>query len=395
VRREHVNIFLIPATDWLRHPVPSRQHHIFEILAETCNVHVFQFDLYPQNPARETRVILHRLGGASIKGLFSYYISHMFSYSKEIIRIIKRENIDVVVVSNLLPGVPALLGNRLGCKVVFDLKDMFSDNSAIYYKNTIFSSMVKGASELLLQRLLKKADHVIAVSMFLVEYLKRIGIRNISLITNGADIGKFKANLQQEGNIASVKEDLEGKRVIGYVGTIDRWVDFETVLASLKELSTRMNGVTLLVVGGKMVTDYFDEVKSIVRRLGVQDNVIFTGMVPHVDVPNYINLMDVCLIPMKQGLRLNQARCPDKLFEYLACGKPVVSTPIPEVLRIGKGVVMFYNDVASLVNCIVNAITDKERRAYLEKIALSIARNYDWRLIAENYRKTLENVIAN
>jgi len=390
-----LNILLIPATDWLRHPVPSRQHHVFEMLAETDNVHVLQFDLYPQNPMRETRVILHRVRNVPIKGLASYYTLNMFSYSKEIIKIIKNERMDVVVVTNLLPGVPALLGNRLGCKVVLDLKDMFCDNSAIYYKNPFFSSVVRGTSEWLLRRLLKKADHVIAVSMFLVEYSKRIGVRNISLVTNGVDLSIFKPNLPQEGSTANIKEDLEGKKVIGFVGTIDSWLDFETVLASLKELLARRNNIKLLVVGGKMVTDYFDKVKSRVYEFGLQDNVMFTGIVPHTDVPHYINLMDVCLIPMKQGLRLNQARCPDKLFEYLACGKPVVSTPIPEVLRIGQGAVRFYNNVSSLVNTLVDILSDRNSRISLKERALSIARDYDWRLIAENYRKTLEKAITN
>jgi len=294
-----------------------------------------------------------------------------------------------------LPGVPALLGNRLGCKVVLDLKDMFCDNSAIYYKNPFFSSVVRGTSEWLLRRLLKKADHVIAVSMFLVEYSKRIGVRNISLVTNGVDLSIFKPNLPQEGSTANIKEDLEGKKVIGFVGTIDSWLDFETVLASLKELLARRNNIKLLVVGGKMVTDYFDKVKSRVYEFGLQDNVMFTGIVPHTDVPYYINLMDVCLIPMKQGLRLNQARCPDKLFEYLACGKPVVSTPIPEVLRIGQGAVRFYNNVSSLVNTLVDILSDRNSRISLKERALSIARDYDWRLIAENYRKTLEKAITN
>lgn len=394
LRRRCLNILLIPATDWLRHPVPSRQHHVFEKLAEKDNVHVFQFDLYPQNPERKTRLILHRPQSVPFKGLSSYYFLHFFSYSKEIIRTIRRERIDVVVVTNLLPGIPASLANSLGCKVVFDLKDMFSDNSAIYYKNPFISSLVNGTSEWLLRRLLLKADHVIAVSMFLVDYAKKIGVQNVSLITNGADLSIFKPNLPENCSVAKTKEVLGEGAVIGFVGTIDRWIDFETVIAALKELLTMKNDLKLLVVGGTMVTDYFDEVQSRVRRLGLQDNVVFTGIVPHAEVPHYIDLMDICLIPMKQGLRLNQARCPDKLFEYLACGKPVVSTSIPEVLRIGQGAVKLYNDVPSLVNAIVDILSDKNTRMRLEKKALGIAADYDWQVIADNYRKTLEKAIS-
>ena len=389
-----MNILLIPATDWLRHPVPSRHHHIFEIMAETDKVHVLQFDLYPENTSRETRVTLHPLNTIPSKGLASYYILNMFFYWKRIVSIIKSEKIDVVVVSNLLPGIPALLGNQLGCKMVFDLKDMFSDNSAIYYGNGLISSIVKGTSEWVLQRLLKRADHIITVSMFLVNYLRQIGIDNVELIPNGADLSIFKPNLNPEGPDLNFKENIEGSKVVGLIGTMDRWIDFDTVLASLKELSSKTD-VKLLVVGGKMVTDFFDRIRSKVNRIGLQDRVIFTGIVPHKDVPYYINLMDVCLIPMRPELRLNQARCPDKLFEYLACGKPVVSTRISEVLRLGRRAVKTYDDASSLTGTLENILFDVDLQTSMKKAALDIAKDYDWQSIAKRYRRTLEKILDN
>jgi glycosyltransferase involved in cell wall biosynthesis len=389
-----MNILLIPATDWLRHPVPSRHHHIFEILAETDNVHVLQFDLFPENISRETRVILHQVYTTPSKGLASYYLLNMFSYWKKIANVIKSERIDVAVVSNLIPGVPSLLGNQLGCRIVFDLKDMFSDNSAIYYKNYLLSSIVKGTSEWLLQRLLKGANHVITVSMFLFDYVRQIRLNGVSLITNGADLNIFKPNLRAEELDLGLKENLEESKVVGFVGTVDRWIDFETVLASLRELSSRMNDVKLLVVGGRMVTEYFDEITSMVNRIGLQDRVIFTGVIPHTHVPYYINLMDVCLIPFRADLRLNQARCPDKLFEYLACGKPVVSTRLSEVLRIGQGSIRFYDDTSSLTRTLSDILEDVVLQDYMKKEALDIAKNYDWRTITRKYRETLEKELA-
>ena len=386
-----MNILLIPATDWLRHPVISRQHHIFERIAKKNKVHVLQFDLYPENSERETNLIIHRLRKVPVKGLATYYILNMGPYSKEIMSIVSENKIDVIVVTNLLPGIPAFLGKNFGCKIVFDLKDMFSDNSAIYYRNVLLRSIIKGISEWLLQRLLKRADHVIAVSMFLLEYAEEIGVKNISLITNGVELGIFKPNLPQN-KLCQIKENIHGEKVIGFVGTIDRWLDFETVFLAFKELLTKINDLKLLIVGGKMVSSYFDEVQSHARRIGVIDKVIFTGIVPHAKVPYYVNVMDVCLIPMKSELRLNQARCPDKLFEYLACGKPVVSTPISEVVRIGQGAVRFYNDVPGLVTAIMDILSDESLRVRMEKKALLIAKDYSWQVIADIYKNVLGNV---
>jgi glycosyltransferase involved in cell wall biosynthesis len=387
-----MNLLLIPATDWLRHPVPSRQHHIFEAMAKTDNVHVLQFHLFPQNPPRETRTIIHNLHEIPSRGLAQYYALNMPVFWKEILRIIKSEGIEIVVTSNLLPGTPMLLGN-LSCKKVVDLKDMFSDNSAIYYQNPILSSVIKGTSEWLLQRLLRNADHVITVSAFLVNYLRRIGVDRISLITNGADLAIFKPDLDPKAFDYRLAKEFENCPVLGFVGTIDKWIDFETVLASLKELSLRIDRVKLLVVGGKMVTNFFEEVKLQVQRAGLQDHVVFTGIVPHSTVPYYISLMDVCLIPMKPDSRLNQARCPDKLFEYLACGKPVVSTRLSEVVRIGKNAVKFYDDAKSLTQIVTEILQDRALRDSMKMAALDIARNYDWQSITEKYRGVLEEVL--
>lgn len=388
-----MNILLIPATDWLRHPVVSRQHHIFETLAKTDNVHVIEFNLFPKNPLRETLTTIHNLNTLSSKGLAQYYTLNMPIFFAEILKIIKSEKIDVVVTSNLLPGIPMLLRN-IGCRKVVDLKDMFSDNSAIYYQNPVISSFIQGASEWLLQRLLKNADHVITVSAFLENYLASIGVDSVSLITNGADLDIFKPDLDPITFDYKLATELKNSQVIGFVGTIDRWVDFENVLVSLKELSARLNRVKLLVVGGKMVTDYFDQVKVRVREAGLQNHVVFTGIVPHSSVPFYISMMDVCLIPMKPDSRLNQARCPDKLFEYLACGKPVVSSKISEVVRIGGNAVKFYDDAESLSQVVFDILQDRDLRDSMKTSALDIARNYDWQSIAERYRDVLEQVCS-
>jgi len=118
--------------------------------------------------------------------------------------------------------------------------------------------------------------------------------------------------------------------------------------------------------------------------------VIFTGTIPHKNVPYYMSLMDVCLIPMRPDLRLNQARCPDKLFEYLACGKPVVSTRLSEVLRIGQDAVRYYEDASSLSKVVMHILRDPSTQELMKKKALEIAQQYDWREIAKRYKETLE-----
>jgi glycosyltransferase involved in cell wall biosynthesis len=388
-----MNVLLIPATDWLHHPVPSRLHHIFETMAETDNVHVLQFDLYPENKSMETNVTIHRPFGIPSKDLSKYYLLNFPFYSKKVAKIIRSESIDVVVISNLLPGVPALVSKFSNVKVVFDLKDLFQYSAAAYYQG-VSSSIVKGFTEWLLVRILKKSDLVVTVSLPLVDYLRGMSIHNVEFISNGVDLSIFQEKISQNFIDSDLSKNLAGnKNVIGFVGLIENWLDFDTVLAAVKQVSSEINDLKFLVVGGKVRTKYFESIKEYVKTIGLQNNVIFTGTVPHEEVPQYLNLMSGCLIPFRTDLPLSHVALPDKLFEYLACGKPVISTRLPEVIRVAKDAVRIYDDVASLSSLLTNLLSDGALLNSMQKAALENVKDYGWRSIARRYRKLLLDLI--
>jgi glycosyltransferase involved in cell wall biosynthesis len=313
-------------------------------------------------------------------------------YWRKILQVIYAEQIDVLVVSNLLPGIPTAI-LKPPCKVVVDLKDLFSDNSTIYYNNPLAAALIQGTSESVLHLLLTQADHVITVSQYLMNYTHRIGVSNVSLIPNGADLAIFTPTITRDVN-PELRAELSACPVIGFIGTIDRWIDFDTVLDALEQLLPTTPNARLLIVGGKMVTNYLDEVKASVQQRGLSEHVIFTGLVPHNHVPYYVNLMDVCLIPMRPELRLNQARCPDKLFEYLACGKPVVSTRLSEVIRIGGDTVAYYDDAASLTRQLHELLSNPTLQARLHQEALAIASQHDWAAVTQQFERVLLRVAA-
>jgi len=362
-------------------------------MAETENVHVLQFDLYPENREMETNVILHRPFVMPSKDMSMYYLLNFPFYSAEIIKIIKSESIDVVVISNLLPGVPALLGKLSKVKIVYDYKDLFQYIPFAYYKSVFLSSMIKGFLEWLLIRLLKNSDLAVTVSLPLVHYLRRLGIQNVSFISNGVDLDLFRKNTSSSEVLnCDFLKDLEGnKNVIGVVGTIENWLDLETVLRSLKQVALVVNDVKLLIVGGKIRTDYFESIKALAKTSGLQDRVFFTGSVPHEDVPFYIKMMDVCLNPVVSDLQY--VMLPDKLFEYLACGKPVVSTRAPEVIRVGRDAVKIYDDEPSLSKILITLLQDENLRSSMQKTAFEIAKDYGWRSIAARYRMLLKELL--
>jgi glycosyltransferase involved in cell wall biosynthesis len=106
--------------------------------------------------------------------------------------------------------------------------------------------------------------------------------------------------------------------VIGYVGAIAEWFDM-SLLVQVAQLAPQWDFVLVGSTAGSGTT--------IAHDLG---NIQFLGEIAYVDVPEMITSFDVCLIPFKISA-LTLATNPVKLYEYLASGRPVVATPLPEL----------------------------------------------------------------
>lgn len=197
------------------------------------------------------------------------------------------------------------------------------------------------------------------------------------VIPNGVDTALFR-------NYGDTKEELglDGF-VIGYVGVLREWVDLKPVFLALKDLDTE---ITMLVVGKE---GRFDENVDIAKRCGVRTRVVFTGMVPYTQVPKYISAMDVCLIPFGRGA-ISENALPLKLFEYMACEKPVISTELPGVKRAAGDGVMYAssaNDYEERISELYN--NDGLRRDMGMAGRRFVEEDYDWEKIVERMEKVL------
>jgi glycosyltransferase involved in cell wall biosynthesis len=210
----------------------------------------------------------------------------------------------------------------------------------------------------------------------LSEFLKDLGVKDITLVPNGVDTELLRPISMQEA-----KKNLGLKGVVlGYVGSLEHWVDLETVVSALPRIDA-----TLLVVGPGLFTDYGDEIKKMAEELGVRDRIVFTGAVKYAELSRYISAMDIGLNPLKM-MKKNQYVVGGKLFNYLACGRPVLSSRMISLERLLGDEIYYYDDAESFimqVKSILNAGIDEKRYR-------SLAEKYDWRKIARKYEEVLE-----
>jgi glycosyltransferase involved in cell wall biosynthesis len=168
--------------------------------------------------------------------------------------------------------------------------------------------------------------------------------------------------------------------VLGYVGSLEHWVDLETVVSALPRIDA-----TLLVVGPGLFTDYGDGIKKMAEGLGVLDRIVFTGAVKYADLSRYISAMDIGLNPLKM-MKKNEYAAGGKVFNYLACGRPVLSSRMIALERLLGDEIYYYDDVESFTmqtKMILGSEIDSETNRH-------IAEQYDWRKIAWSYEQVLE-----
>jgi glycosyltransferase involved in cell wall biosynthesis len=180
------------------------------------------------------------------------------------------------------------------------------------------------------RELCRKADAVIVCSERLHE-LKRPLCSQLHLIRNGVDAGHYACvgDTQPPALAAASKWRCP---VLGYIGSIhpDR-VD----VALVESLARRFSSGTIVLVGPLMLPT------SDRQRLDVCGNVAMTGAFAYAEVPDVMRAFDVCITPHRVT-PFTESLNPIKLWEYLAAGKPIVSTPVagfrdfPELVHLGR-----------------------------------------------------------
>lgn len=371
-----MKVLVIPTTDWIRHPVPNRLNFIFDTLAEEHDVYVLHFGLkrFRNLEARMTKCRLIDASWIAIDDPSLYYLLNFPYHLWKIRKVAKSLDIDVILSTNILPSFAA---NFAGVPVVFDYLDHLEESASIYYPGSALGEIVKHVVSLITRYNLRGARSVITVTQELSEFLQELGVKDITVIPNGVDTKVLMPMPMAE---AKKSLGLVGP-VLGYVGSLEHWVDLETVVQAMPGLDA-----TLLVVGPGLFTDYGSTIKKMAEDLGVADRVIFTGAVKYSELSRYISAMDIGLNPLKM-MKKNEYAAGGKVFNYLACGRPVLSSRMVALERLLGDEIYYYDDVGSFV-----AQAEKIQGARLdEQRHRSIAEKYDWRKITGKYEEVLVN----
>ena len=208
-------------------------------------------------------------------------------------------------------------------------------------------ALFKGASPQLIEQekfLVASADIVFTGGKSLYESKKEMH-DNVYCFPSSVDEDHFAKAL----NGIAIPEDVSdlSNPVVGYFGVIDERID----LGLLAETAARMPEVTFVMIGP-------------LAKIGEEDlpkaaNIRYTGMKSYAELPSYMKAFDIAMMPFA----LNDATkfiSPTKTLEYMAAGKPIISTRITDVVRDYSDCVLFADDAEEFTQNISAILNRKD-----------------------------------
>lgn len=332
------------------------------------------YNMIPQIPAENPFLII-------LNNLVAFIFSLPFC-------LFKRPDLIIISIwpANQLLGV-FWVSKLLRTKLVIDYRDEVEENWFSFGQRPQF-----------LYRLLKKVVTKIYRDSYLVtpttpavaHNLMQKGVGNIHIVADGVDTTIFKR--LDKGKMRSclnIGKDNFVLIFLGYVSGQNTAYQVHIIVKALRRLKEKNprneSKYLLIIVGGGRI----EELLKYADNLGVSNMVRYLGSIDDpAEVAKIINVADVGIIPYSDNASLKRM-VPTKLFEYTACGVPIIGTTHEDsilaeyVRKYSIGTTVPPLDSASLAEAIEDTCNVLKNQSELNSNALSFARRYDKAEIAE------------
>lgn len=261
-------------------------------------------------------------------------------------------------VLNVLPAL--LVGRRHGLPVVYEMRASWED-AAVDHGTTSEGSIRYRLSRALETLALKRADQVTTICEGLRGDILVRGVSEdrVTVIPNAVDVGSFRFGAEPD-HALRCQLGLAASVVVGFAGSFYRYEGLHLLIEAVPRLLAGHPGLKLLLVGGGPQEA---SLKAQVVALGLQDQVIFTGRVPHETVQRYYDLVDVLAYP-RLPIRLTELVTPLKPLEAMAQGRMLIASDVGghrELIRHGEtGFLFRAGDMAALADGITHVLANRD-----------------------------------
>lgn len=211
--------------------------------------------------------------------------------------------------------------------------------------------------------ILSHIDILFASSRALYESRSKVFLKTF-YVPNSADYDHFSRALSADQEIPADVNDIPGPR-IGYVGNINEVVDVDLI----NSIAESRREWSIILIGNENGSKNFKDSQTY-RKCKSLPNIHFLGFRDYDLLPAYMKGFDVCLSPFSSSEWMRNS-FPNKIFQYLATGTPVVSTDFPSIWEL-KDVVYIADNEKKYIELVDRALAE-DNRELIEK-RLRVAR---------------------
>lgn len=237
------------------------------------------------------------------------------------------------------------------------------------------------------QKIMAKADRVIAVSNFLANIAVLIGVKkeNVVMIYNSID---FLPEAFDTIEIEKIRNQFgDREKIIITACRLVPWKGSDGLIRSLPGLINKIGSIKLLILGDG---NELENLKELAKKLNVENNVVFLGRIEHEKALLYYASADLFV------LNSNYEGLPHVLLEVMKIGVPIASSRSggnPEVIEDEKSGLLFnYNNIEEIVKAEERILSDKAFAQNLVINAKEKLKIFDWRKNIEATVKLIKEV---
>jgi len=395
-----MKILVLLETNWLEKG-PAQHHHLMDRLSEKGHeIHVIDYDILWREKKWsliKKRKVFRNVGrscqGARVTVIrpttvnlpILEYASVGYFHMLEIIREVNSFKPDILVGFDIL-------NTYIGLKIAKAKKLPF-----VYYLIDSLHTLIpvkqlQPIGKFLEMKTLQQSDMVLVINEELRRYAINLGAdpSKTYVIRAGIDSRRFNPDVGEfrvRKKYGIKSDDI----VLFFMGWLYNFSGLKEVACSLMDYKTKPN-IKLLVVGKG---DLYEELLKL-KMDGLNDRLILVDWQPYEKIPEFIAASDICLLPAYNNEVMRHI-VPIKMYEYMACGKPVIATRLPGIMKeFGEGNgVIYVEKPEEVLKKAVELAEDRQKMRELGIKAAEYVQKYSWEAITDQFEELLEDLANN
>jgi glycosyltransferase involved in cell wall biosynthesis len=291
--------------------------------------------------------------------------------------------IDVVFLFLNTPIFPVLVASLLNKRVIIITTgsgSSIAERRLAIYKYDIIAKFVSNISKVLEKINYTLSDCIVVYSKSIISQLGLEKHRNKILIAprHFLDFDKFRIK----------KKFNERANLVGYIGRLSEEKGVMNFVSTIPLILKEWREIKFLIGGDGLL---LNKIKEELKKSGSYDKVTITGAIPHGEIPDYLNKLKLLVLPSyTEGL-------PNIMLEAMACGTPVLATPVggvPDVIEDEEtGFILEDNTPETISDRITKALNNTKLIDIAKNAEEIIKEEYTYEKAVERYRGIIHEII--